>query len=109
GEIDASSGICRAQWIGRDEVMHRRGVAIVANLARSIAQREIDTLGHMLGWGPECFEIIETKNSTGPGNVVMVEVGTPSITEVFTGFGRLGASAEHVASEIGRASCRERG
>jgi len=103
-EIDPCSAISPVQWIGRDEVTHRRGVAIVANLARSIAQREIDTLGHMLGWGPECFEIIETKNSTGPGNVVMVEVGTPSITEVFTGFGRLGASAEHVASEAAGAA-----
>jgi len=98
-EINPCSAISPVQWIGRDEVTHRRGVAIVANLARSIAQREIDTLGHMLGWGPECFEIIETKDSPGPGNVVMIEVGTPSITEVFTGFGRLGATAEHVASE----------
>ena len=76
----------------------------MANLARSIAQREIDTLCHMLGWGPECFEIIDTKTSAGPGTVVMVEVGTPSITELFTGFGRLGASAEHVASEAAGAA-----
>lgn len=98
-EIKPCLTISPVSWIGRGEVTHRHGVAIVANLPRSIAQREIDTLGYMLGWGPECFEIIETKNSAGPGNVVMVEVGTPCITEVFTGFGRLGASAEHVASE----------
>lgn len=98
-EINPCSAITPPLWMGRDEISHRHGVAIVANLPRSIAQREIDTLGHMLGWGPECFEIIETKDSAGPGNVVMVEVGTPSLTEVFTGFGRLGASAEHVASE----------
>jgi RNA 3'-terminal phosphate cyclase (ATP) len=29
----------------------------------------------------------------------MIEVGDGSLTEVFTGFGRLGASAEQVASE----------
>ena len=103
-EISPCSAISPALWIGRDEITHRHGVAIVANLSRSIAQREIDTLGHMLGWGPECFEILETKNSAGPGNVVMVEVGTPSIMEVFTGFGRLGASAEHVASEAAGAA-----
>lgn len=103
-EINPRSAISPALWIGRDEITHRHGVAIVANLPRSIAQREIDTLGHMLGWGPECFEIIETKNSAGPGNVVMVEVGTPSITEVFTGFGRLSASAENVASEAAGAA-----
>jgi|SRR5579859_3406865 len=103
-ETNACTAISPAQWVGREEVIHRHGVAIVANLPRSIAQREIDTLGHMLGWGPECFEIIETKNSAGPGNVIMVEIGTPSITEVFTGFGRLGASAEHVASEAAGAA-----
>jgi len=98
-EINPCSVISSRAWMTRDEITHRHGVAIVAKLPRNIAQREIDALGHGLGWGPECFEIIETKNSAGPGNVVMVEVGTPSITEVFTGFGRLGASAEHVATE----------
>lgn len=98
-EINPCLAVSPAQWTERDEIEHRHGVAIVANLPRSIAQREVDTLRHMLGWGPECFEIIETEHTAGPGNVVMVGVGTPSITEVFTGFGRLGASAEHVASE----------
>ena len=98
-EIAPGSAISPMLWIGRNEITHRRAVAIVANLPRSIAQREIDTLSHSIGWGPECFEVIETKNSSGPGNVVMVEIGDGSVTEVFTGFGRLGASAEHVASE----------
>jgi RNA 3'-terminal phosphate cyclase (ATP) len=103
-EINPCAAISPPAWIAKDAVTHRHAVAIVANLPRSIAQREIDTLGRMLGWESECFEIIETKNSAGPGNVVMVEVGTPSITEVFTGFGRLGATAEHVASEAAGAA-----
>lgn len=88
----------------REEITRRRGVAIVANLARQIAQREIDTAGHFLGWAAESFEIVETKNSIGPGNIVMIEIGSESVTEVFTGFGRLGASAEKVASEAAGAA-----
>ena len=98
-EITPSAAIASTQLTNRGEITHRRGVAIVANLPRHIAQREIDTLGHMLGWGSECFEIVETKNSPGPGTIVMIEIGSASVTEIFTAFGRVGATAEHVASE----------
>jgi RNA 3'-terminal phosphate cyclase (ATP) len=83
----------------RGEITRRRAVAIVANLARQIAQREIDAVGQHLGWTRESLEILETNNSAGPGNVVLIEIGSENIAEVFTGFGRLGASAEKVAAE----------
>jgi len=83
----------------RGEMTHRRVTAIVANLARSIAQRELDTASHHLNWPADTLEILETKDSPGPGNVVMIEIGSAAVTEVFTGFGRIGASAEKVAAE----------
>jgi RNA 3'-terminal phosphate cyclase (ATP) len=83
----------------RGEMTHRRVTAIVANLSRSIAQRELDTVSHHLNWSADALEILETKESPGPGNVVMIEIGDGNFTEIFTGFGRLGASAEKVASE----------
>jgi RNA 3'-terminal phosphate cyclase (ATP) len=83
----------------RGAMTHKRVIAVVANLARGIAQRELDTVSHQLNWPTEVLEIVETKGSPGPGNVVMIETGSDSGTEVFTGFGRLGASAEKVASE----------
>ncbi len=45
------------------------------------------------------FEIDEAKGSRGPGNVVMIEVDTEHVTEVFTAFGQLGVRAEDVAKE----------
>jgi len=46
------------------------------------------------------MQIVETRNSVGPGNVVLIEVVTSAgMTELFCGFGRLGASAESVAAE----------
>jgi RNA 3'-terminal phosphate cyclase (ATP) len=75
-------------------------VAIVANLPRGIAQREIDTIANLLNWGTERMEIVETKNSIGPGNIALIELATSTgVTELFCGFGRLGASAESVAAE----------
>jgi RNA 3'-terminal phosphate cyclase (ATP) len=84
----------------RGEITRRSATAIVANLSRAIAQREVDTVAKLLNWEPECMQIILTKDSVGPGNIVFIEVGTSAdLTEVFCGFGRVGASAESVAAE----------
>jgi RNA 3'-terminal phosphate cyclase (ATP) len=98
-EIEPCEKLSPLVFTERGEMTHRRVTAIVANLARSIAQRELDTASHHLNWPAEAMEILETKESPGPGNVVMIEIGDGAFTEVFTGFGRLGASAEKVASE----------
>jgi RNA 3'-terminal phosphate cyclase len=45
------------------------------------------------------MNIIETKNSIGPGNIVFVEVVSTGLTEVLSGFGKIGKSAESVASD----------
>ena len=103
-EIEPCEKLGTLELHERGEIARRRGVAIVANLARQIAQREIDTAGRALGWAAESFEIVETKNSIGPGNIVFIEIASASVTEVFTGFGRLGASAEKVASEAAGAA-----
>jgi RNA 3'-terminal phosphate cyclase (ATP) len=84
----------------RGEIARRSVLAIVANLSPAIARREIDTVSHLLNWDKECMHIVETRNSVGPGNVVLIEVETSTgVTELFCGFGRLGASAESVATE----------
>jgi RNA 3'-terminal phosphate cyclase (ATP) len=74
--------------------------AVVANLPRQIAQRECDTAAKLLSLGIEQLEIVETRNSPGPGNVVMIEVASEAIVEIFTAFGKMGVSAEKVATEV---------
>jgi RNA 3'-terminal phosphate cyclase (ATP) len=84
----------------RGEITRRKATAIVANLSRAIAQRELDTVARLLNWEKETIEIVEAKNSVGPGNIVLIDVATSSgVAEQFCGFGRLGASAESVATE----------
>jgi RNA 3'-terminal phosphate cyclase (ATP) len=47
-----------------------------------------------LNWDPESLRCEDTKNSVSPGNLVMIELASPTVTQIFTAFGRLGVSAE---------------
>lgn len=87
------------QLLERGDIEQRGAVAVVANLPRSIGQREVDTIAKLLNWDGESTRIVETRNSVGPGNIVLIELTSSNVTEVFCGFGRIGASAESVASE----------
>ncbi len=82
---------------GRGEITSRRVRAIVANLPRHIAQRERDTIAQKTGWDKKCFAVEEVEDSHGPGNVVLIELQSQHVTEVFTGFGKVGVKAESVA------------
>ena len=86
----------------RGEILSRRAIGIVANLPRHIAQREVDTVRSLLNWGPECMTVEETRNSPGPGNLVMIEIGSAEVTEIFSAFGQVGVSAERIATLAAR-------
>ena len=101
-EIQPSKALEPIELPKRGETISRCVTAIVANLPRPIAQREVMKAAEMLNWGLECTRVEETKNSAGPGNIVMIEIGNAACTEVFSGFGQLGVSAEQVAVDIAR-------
>lgn len=84
----------------RGEILHRSFTAVVAHLPCSIAQRELDAAAEKLGWSPNCFHLHDVRNSQGPGNVIIAELHSEHVREVFTGFGRQGARAERVANEV---------
>ena len=101
-EIQPAKTLSPLEIRARGEITSRRAIAIVANLPRHIAQREVETAAGMLTWGPESHIIEMTLDSAGPGNVVMIEIGTAEVTEIFTGFGQLGVTAENVAKVAAR-------
>jgi RNA 3'-terminal phosphate cyclase (ATP) len=82
----------------RGEIVTRRIFSVVANLPGHIAVREIETAAHMLDWSKDWGKIDQTRNSAGPGNIVMIEIGSTEVTEVFSAFGQAGVSAEKVAA-----------
>jgi RNA 3'-terminal phosphate cyclase (ATP) len=85
------------ELLQRGEITARRVRAIVANLPEQIAERECQAIAQKAGWAPTCFTVEEVSNSRGPGNLVMIELESEHLTEVFTGFGQRGVRAEQVA------------
>jgi RNA 3'-terminal phosphate cyclase (ATP) len=86
----------------RGEIVSQRILAVVANLPGHIAAREIETAARLLNWSKDVGKIDQTRNSAGPGNIVMIEIGTSEVTEIFSAFGQKGVNAETVASGAAR-------
>lgn len=101
-QIEPSTALTRVDLTDRGEIRARRVRACVAQLPRSIAEREIRILQERLTWPAECYAVSEYPGSVGPGNVVMIDVESSSVTEVFTGFGEKGMRAEAVADGLVR-------
>ncbi len=97
-EIEPALSLAPLHIGERGEIVSRRIIAVVANLPGHIALREIETASSMLNWNRDCGKVDQTRNSPGPGNVVMVEIGSTEVTEIFSAFGQIGVSAEKVAS-----------
>jgi len=81
----------------RGKILEQKGTILLAQLPEHIAEREKNTLLQKTGWPEESIRIEEVKNSTGAGNVVMLETNSENVTELFTGFGEIGVKAEKVA------------
>lgn len=95
--ITPTSKLAPFELLERGEIIGRRARALVANLPRAIAEREVKVIGQKLNWSAEWLRIEEVKNSNGPGNLVSVEIESANVAEVFTGFGERGVAAEAVA------------
>ncbi len=82
----------------RGELKRRLGQAVVSNLPRRIAEREVRVIQKRLGWDGNETVIVEVERPVGPGNIVTIELQHENVTEVFTGFGEKNRSAEAVAT-----------
>jgi RNA 3'-terminal phosphate cyclase (ATP) len=78
----------------------RSVTALFAALPFEVAEREIDTARKLLdGWPEEAFAVRELPAEQGPGNILLIEAGFEQVTEVVSGFGKLGVPAEQVAKK----------
>lgn len=89
------------ELLARGEIRRRHAKAVVSRLSREIATRELSIVSRLLGWEAECLETV-TVDSAGPGNVLSLKLRSDEVTEVFTGFGEKGVSAEAVAEQTVR-------
>lgn len=98
--VEPTRALGPIELLERGELRVRRARAIVAALSRAIAERELRVLGERLGWDRSCLQSEVIPDAHGPGNVVVVELESEHVTEVFTSFGERGVSAEKVAESV---------
>lgn len=103
--IDPAARLRPFDLLARGENKSRKARAMVANLPRNVGDRELKIVSEKLGWARECL-CVEEVASSGPGNVLMLEIESEHVTEVFTGFGERGVRAESIA-ESAVAEARE--
>ena len=97
------AGLNRIDLLERGNIIHKTARASVANLPVKIANRELKVIREKLEWSGELLKAVNVENSQGPGNILTVEIESDNITEVFTGFGEKGISAEKVAKRAVKA------
>jgi RNA 3'-terminal phosphate cyclase (ATP) len=95
----AANGLRRLDLLDRGDIRGRLARALVANLPISIAERELAVVAGNLSWKEAWLKPETVDNSRGPGNIVMIEIESDQVTEIFTGFGQRGLRAEAVAEQ----------
>lgn len=81
----------------RGKTTRRLAKAAVAALPGEIARRELSRVEKMLGWTGDELQIRQLPEDQGPGNILTLMIQSEEITEVFTGFGMKGITADAVA------------
>ena len=89
----------RLELIDRGVRISERVIAVVANLKRDIANRELKAILNALNLKPEQGEIIHAEGP-GPGNAVSLFLEHENVTEVFVGLGQHGVRAESVGKGV---------
>ncbi len=98
--VNPAMELAPVELLERGADQGRRVVAHVAALPKSIAERAFERIIKRMGWSREACEIVEHPAQCGPGFVLAAEVRSEKLTEVFTGFGEKGVTAEQVADAV---------
>ena len=76
-----------------------RARAVVASLPETIGKRELSVVRQRLGLDRSVCGVETVIPSIGPGNILMISIEGDTVTEVVTGFGVKGVTAEKVAGD----------
>jgi RNA 3'-terminal phosphate cyclase (ATP) len=103
-EVDITPAPLRAiDCLERGTLLGVSGHALFAGLPFEIAEREINVVRRDLGWSEREACVRELPEDQGPGNILLLEAQFEHGTEIVSGFGQLGVTAERVAKKaIGR-------
>ncbi|MFN7944278.1 MAG: RNA 3'-terminal phosphate cyclase [Blastocatellia bacterium] len=104
--IEPADSLSPIELNGRGAIQARRARAVTAHLSPRIAERELALIREKMSWPDEWLKAERADHSRGPGNVVLLEIESEHVTEVFTGFGERGRRAEDVADQAVQAARR---
>ena len=97
--IEPAEGFGRLDLSERGEVRARRARALIVKLDPHIAQRELAVIRESMGWGDDELQIEASSNSYSPGNVLMIEIESAHLMELFSRVGKRGLRAEALAEQ----------
>ncbi|PKO37454.1 MAG: RNA 3'-terminal phosphate cyclase [Betaproteobacteria bacterium HGW-Betaproteobacteria-6] len=84
----------------RGDLRRQAAVGVVAGVPAEVAKREMQRAASQLGVLDEELRVLPSNE--GPGNVLLVVLDYPEVTEVFSAFGERGVPAETVADRAAR-------
>lgn len=99
-EIESAPELTPLRIMDRGEIRTQRSIAVLAGLPRHIGERENKTVAAALNWPLTDTEIREAPADQGPGNILLLEIESEHVTEVFTGFGKRGVRSEDVGRAV---------
>lgn len=97
-EVDITPAPLRPmEFVERGALRKSSATAFVAALPYDIGQREIDAARKVLDWPEDAFSVEVLPQELGPGNILLLEAEFEHVTEIVSGFGKLGTGAESLA------------
>ena len=91
------------ELIDRGEPISNVAEALIAGIPFDIAERELASMRKALpDWPEEAFAPRQIPAEEGPGNVVLITSEFEHVTEVMSGFGKLGVPAERVGKNTAK-------
>ncbi|MEP0390960.1 RNA 3'-terminal phosphate cyclase [Erythrobacter sp.] len=83
------------ECVERGVLKSRKAEALVAGIASDIASRELSAMQKVLSdWPEDAFSARQLPADEGPGNALLIETEFENVTEIMSGFGKVGLPAE---------------
>ncbi len=100
--IEPASKLAGFTLLERGAILKRSARALVAEVPRAVGERELRVVSEKVTGFEDRGEVVEVRNSAGPGNALLVELACEHTNELFAGFGERGVRAEEVADRVVR-------
>lgn len=84
------------EFVDRGALRRVSARAVIAALQEDIAARELGSAKAGLDWPEDAFAVDRLPDEVGPGNILLLEAEFDHVTEIASGFGKLGVAAQHI-------------